>query len=190
MSLDDNRDYIDEKSVPMWNTALTYGVIGGVAVVIYKYLNYSTLFSTSSLGGMIGAFFMNLVIFGGLIFLAIKKHRDEELGGFITMGRCLGIGIMTIVIASVLGGIFDYIYTSFIDTEVMTKMTQSMGWFYEMMGLDEDQILDTLEATEDLQQEPSLLMSIGGGAFGGALTGLILSAIIGAIMRKNPPEMA
>ena len=92
MSLIDNdMDYIDEKSVSIWSTALMYGVFGGIAVVIYRYIGYTTLFSTASLGGAVAAFFINLVIFGGLIYLAIKKHRDEELGGYITMGRCLVI---------------------------------------------------------------------------------------------------
>lgn len=190
MSLDDNREYIDEKAVPIWNTALTYGVIGGIAMVIYSYFNYSTLFSTSSLGAMIGSFLLNVAIFGGLVFLAIKKHRDQELGGYITMGRCLGIGILTVVVASILNGIFGYIYMSFVDPDVMTKMAQNMGWMYEMIGADEDTIEDAMDATADLQQSPSIFTSIIGGAFGGALYGLILSAIIGAIMRKNPPEIA
>ncbi|MEL6718431.1 MAG: DUF4199 domain-containing protein [Bacteroidota bacterium] len=190
MSLDDSREFIDEKSVSMWNTVLTYGVIGGILLVIYSYFDYTSLFSTSSLGAMIGSFLINLAIFGGIVFLAIRKHRDQELGGYITMGRCLGVGILTVVVASVLSGIFGYLYMSFVDPEVMTKMTQNMTWMYEMMGVDEDQIEDTLEATADLQQSPNILTSVGGGAFGGALYGLILSAIIGAVMRKNPPEMA
>ncbi|MEN0049666.1 MAG: DUF4199 domain-containing protein [Bacteroidota bacterium] len=190
MSLDDNMDYIDEKAVPMWNTALTYGVIGGVLMVIYSYLNFSTLFSTSSLGAMIGAFLINVAIFAGIVILAIKKHRDQELGGYITMGRCLGLGIVTVIVASLLNGIFGYIYISSIDPDVMTKLAQNMTWMYEMLGMDEDQIEDALDATEDLQQSPSIFTSIFSGAFAGAMYGLILSAIIGALMRKNPPEMA
>lgn len=190
MSLIDNdMDYIDEKSVSIWSTALTYGVFGGIAIVIYKYLSYATLFSTASLGGAIAAFFLNLIIFGGLIYLAIKKHRDEELGGYITMGRCLALGIVTVVIASILGGVFDYIYTAFIDTEVTSKMVANMGWMYEMMGLDEDQIEETIEVTQEAQMSPNLLMAVGGSALGGALTGLIMSAIVGALTRKDRPEI-
>jgi len=189
MSLDDSREYIDEKSVSMWSTVLTYGVIGGILMVIYSYFDYKMLFSTSSLGAMIGSFFINLVIFGGLVFLVIKKHRDEELGGYITMGRCLAVGVLAVVVASLLNGIFGYIYMSFVDPDVMTKMSQNMTWMYDMMGMDEDTIEDAMEATEELQQNPNILTSVFGGAFGGGMYGLILSAIIGAIMRKNPPEM-
>jgi len=185
--IDDNREYINESAVSMWPTVVRFGVIGGVASLLYKYINYTTMFSTSSLGGMIAAFLLNLAIFGGLIYLAIRQHRDQELGGFITMGRCLAVGIMTVVIASVLGGIFDYVYVNFIDPDVTAKLSENMVWFYEMMGMDEDTIEDTLEAVAENQVQPNLLMSVGGAAFGGALTGLILSAILGAVMRKDQP---
>ena len=187
--IDDQSDYINEQGVSMMPSVLKYGVIGGLAIAIYKYFNYSTLFATSSMGNMFLAFLVNLVLFGGLIYLVIKEHRDKELGGYITMGRCLGVGILTIIFASLLGGIFDYVYMAFIDPEIQQKLTTQLSWMYEMMGMDEDQIEDAMEATEDINLEPSLMMSVGGAAIGGAFSGLILSAIIGAFTRKNHPDM-
>ncbi|MEM9886394.1 MAG: DUF4199 domain-containing protein [Bacteroidota bacterium] len=188
--LDNDIAYVDERSVSMLPAVLRYGLMGGMAIVIYKYINYTTLFATASLGNVVIAFLMNLALFGGLVYLVIKHHRDNELGGFITMGRCLGLGILTIVFASIMGGIFDYIYMSFVDAEILQKLNAQLTWVYEMMGMDEDQIEDTIELVEDTQGEikPSLLMSVGGAAMGGVFTGLILSAIIGAFMRKNHPE--
>lgn len=183
--LDAREDYIEENTVSIWPTVLKYGIIGGIVFVLYKYMGYMTLFSTASLGGAVGAFVINLLLFGGIIFLAIREQRDQYLGGYITMGRCLTIGILTVVFASVLGGVFDYIYMAFIDPDIMIKQTEGMVWLYEMMGMDEDTIEDTLEASIDAQMEPSLLISVGGGAFGGALLGLIMSAIVGAFMKRT-----
>ncbi|MEM8524405.1 MAG: DUF4199 domain-containing protein [Bacteroidota bacterium] len=194
MSLDDNREYIDEKSVPMWNTALTYGVVGGVLAVVFQYVSYSTMFASSSLGGALGSLLLNLLLYVGIIVFAIKKHRDQELGGYITMGRCLGVGILSVVVASLMVGIFDYVYIAFIDPEFPIRQAESMVWMYELTGLDEDTIEDTIEAmveaARDVASNPNIVTSVLGKAFGGALLGLVLTAIIGAIMRKNPPEMA
>ncbi|MEM0994092.1 MAG: DUF4199 domain-containing protein [Bacteroidota bacterium] len=190
--IDDQTDYINEKNVSMSPTVLKYGIIGGLAVVGYKYLNYTTLFATESLGNFLLTLLLNLVLFGGLVYAVIKEHRDRDLGGYITMGRCLGLGILTVVLASTLGGIFDYIYMAFVDADVLQKLNAQLTWVYDMMGMDEDQIEDAIAAMEDAQGqiEPSLLMSAGGAAIGGVFTGLILSAIMGAFMRKTHPDIA
>lgn len=180
---------VNEKSVSFFPTALTYGLLGGLALIALNTVNYITLFSTSSIGGAAASFVLSLVIWFGMVALAIRKHRDQDLGGYITMGTALGLGMVTILIASLISGIFGYIYMSFIDPEVLAKQTESISWMYEMIGFDEDQIEETMEAVEDMQQQPSLLTTLGGALVGGAFTGLIVSAITGAIMKKNPPEV-
>ncbi len=178
----------NEKSVSFMPTALTYGVLGGLAIVVFNLVNYITLFSTSSIGGAVAAFALTLAVWFGMVALAIRKHRDKDLGGYITMGKALGLGIVTVMIASLLSGIFGYIYMTMIDPELLAKQTASMSWMYEIMGMDEDQIDEITGTVEDMQQQPSLITALGGALMGGAFTGLIVSAITGAIMRKNPPE--
>ncbi|MEM1324477.1 MAG: DUF4199 domain-containing protein [Bacteroidota bacterium] len=181
-------EFIEESTVSFWSVVIKYGVIGGLLVVVYKYINYTTFFSTASMGGAIAAFLINLLLFGGLIYLATKEHRDQQLGGYLTMGRAIVVGIFTVLFASVIGGVFDYIYMAFIDPEIQVKLSRNLTWMYEIMGLDEDQIEDAMDAVEETQMKPSIFTAIGGAAFGGAMTGVILSAIVGAIMKKNPPK--
>jgi hypothetical protein len=182
-------DFIEESTVSFWPVVLKYGVIGGFLAVAYQYINYTTLFSTSSLGSAIGAFLLNLLLYGGLIYFAMKEHRDQQLGGFMSMGRAIVVGIFTVLIASVFRGIFDYVYVAFIDPEIQLKLSRNLAWLYEMTGLDEDQVQDTIEAVEESQEQlrPSIFTAVAGAAFGGAMTGIILSAIVGAFMKRNPP---
>jgi uncharacterized protein (DUF697 family) len=169
---------------------LRYGLLGGLGMIGFNVLNYITLFATSNIGGAISGFVIQLAIWFGMVALAIRHHRDQDLGGFITMGKCLSLGILVIMLAALVSGIFGYIYMNFIDTEVLVKQTKSMAWIYEMMGMDEDMIEQAQEAVEETQATSNVLYAIGGALVGGAITGLIVSAITGAIMRKNPPEMA
>ncbi len=169
---------------------LRYGLLGGLAMIGFNILNYITLFATSNMGGVISGFVIQLAIWFGMVALAIRHHRDQDLGGFITMGKCLSLGILVVMLAALASGIFGYIYLNFIDNEVLVRQTQSMAWMFEMMGMDEEMIEQSLEGVEETQLSSNIFISIGGALFGGAITGLIVSAITGAIMRKNPPEMA
>lgn len=169
---------------------LRYGLLGGLAMIGYNVINYTTLFASSNIGGAISGFMIQLAIWFGMVALAIRHHRDQDLEGFITMGKCLSLGILVVMLAALVSGIFGYIYMNYIDTEIVARQNASLSWLYEMMGMDEDMIEQAQEAVEETQATSNIFLAIGGALFGGAFVGLIVSAITGAIMRKNPPEMA
>ncbi|MEM1121688.1 MAG: DUF4199 domain-containing protein, partial [Bacteroidota bacterium] len=84
--LDENTDIIDQSEVSFMPTALRYGLIGGGIITVLTLLSGVLGLNTSTAGG-IASFVLSLGIYIWIVYAAIKHHRDEELGGFITMGR-------------------------------------------------------------------------------------------------------
>ncbi len=186
-TLDNDFNIIDEGSVSFMPTATRYGLIGGAALIVLTLLSYIVFIPAGGsmmwAGGM-----LPFIAYIAMIVMAIRFHRDQELGGYATLGRCIGLGTLTLMIALLLNSIFNYVYTTFIDPEVMNQALDATRGIYESLGMDEDEVDELME--EAKANQPGAMVTMGMTLFFGAITGLVFSAIIGLIMRKNPPQMA
>lgn len=186
-TLDNDFNIIDEGSVSFTSTATRYGLIGGAGLIVLTLLSYLVFIPAGGTMMWIGGL-LSFLVYIVIIVMAIRQHRDEELGGYITLGRAIGLGTLTLIVALLLNSVFNYVYTTFIDPEVMNQALDATRGIYESLGMDEDQVDELME--EAKENQPSGLVTMGMTVFFGAITGLIFSAIIGLIMRKNPPQMA
>ena len=183
-TLDDNREFIDPTDVPIWNTAIRYGLIGGGIMIAYTLIsNLLGMNSMSMVNGAIGIV-VSILIYVFVVRSAIKKHRDEELGGFIKLGRAFALGLVACLVTGLITGLFTYLYFNFIDPGSADVMVESMGEMMEGMGLDEDQVALAMEGVKDGFGFGKSMMN---GVMGGGIMGAIVSVITGAIMKKEPP---
>lgn len=186
-TLDNDFNIIDESSVSFTPTATRYGLIGGAVLILITLLSYIVLIPAG--GTLLGlGSILPFIAYVAMIVMAIRQHRDNELGGYITLNRCIGVGTLVMIVAILLNSVFNYVYTTFIDPTIIDQTLEATRGMYEMMGLDEDEIDEAIEQAKENQ--PGAVVTIGLGMFFGAITGLVFSAIIGLIMRKNPPQMA
>ena len=118
--------------------------------------------------------------------MAIKYHKENELGGYLTMGRSIGLGVLTSLVVSVIGIIWMFVFFYVVDPGMLETIRETA---YEQ-ALDRGTTEEQLEAAKgmmDFFTSPiffaivSLLMSV--------IIGLITSAIAGAVMKKEPPTM-
>lgn len=182
----DQLNIIDEKSVPFTNTAMRYGLIGGGALIVFSLLSFLVFIPAGGTVLMLSGF-LSFGIYIAIVAMAIKFHRDEELGGYVTLGRCVGLGTLAIIIATAISTLFSFIYMNYIDPTVMERIIDaSMGMFESM--LDEDQLEEIKQ--QSIEQQSGLMGGLIQPVFFSVFTGLIISAITGLIMRKNPPQMA
>ena len=177
----------DPGSVPFINTAVRYGVIGGLIFIIYGMIANFTGFNRPSAG--IGAMVLNFLIFIGLYVgiqvAAIKKHRDEELGGAIQFGRAFMVGIVVAVIAGIISAVFNYFYMTVIDPDMLSTMVEEMEVMYERMGMSESQIEAAMEQIRTGFEPTKMFVQ---GIIMSVIMGGIVALIVAAIMKKNPPE--
>src|SRR5690606_34879514 len=65
--------------------------------------------------------YVSYLPFFGCLIMAIKTHRDDELGGYISFGRAFSTGFRYSSLLSVFMGLFMLIYFKWLSPEVLEK---------------------------------------------------------------------
>ncbi len=184
--LDENTDFIDQNDVPFMSTAIKYGLIGGgFAAVLTLLSGVLGLYGSTSGGIMTSVISFGLFIW--IVYAGIKQHRDEELGGFITMGRAFLVGLVSVVIASLISGIVQFLYFNFIDPSAVEVIIEQTAEMMEGFGLNEEQMEEAMAGVKDGFGFGKLMLN---SILGGGVMGAIISGITGAVMKKEAPMIA
>lgn len=86
----------------MFRIVLRYGVLAGLIVTVPMFTSIVALHGRISLTwGMIIGYTAMLIAFS-LVFIAVKRHRDIDLGGVIGFWPALVLGLGISVVASIL----------------------------------------------------------------------------------------
>ncbi len=185
-TLDDDRLLVDPSTVSPWPIAIRYGLISALIACIYTLIsNMSGL--TAGAFGLMASTLSGLVVFAigiAMIVIPVKHHRDKELGGYITIGRVILIGMVVTAISMLLSNVFNYVYMNFIDPgfldTMMAQMEESMGSIIPEEQMDEFLL--------NMQENFEPMTMLKNGLMMGTVFGLIVSGIIGLIMKKDPPR--
>ncbi len=169
---------MDQQPTPA-RIALKWGVILGIALIIYSLV----LYLTDSAGNNKLSIISFLISIGGLV-LAMRDFRTRN-GGFMAYGEGLTIGTLTAAISGLLSSLFSVFYTTVIDTTIMSRMVDKTRDQWEESGLSDDQIDQQIKYVEWFQS-PGLLFAFG--VIGAVISGLVLSLIVAAFMRRNNPN--
>lgn len=183
-SLDENMDIIDQTEVPFLSTAIRYGLIGGGIVTVWTLLSGILGLNEASTTSFILGTVVSIAIYAGIASSAIKHHRNEELGGYITLGRAFQTGLVATIITGIIGGLVAFAYYNFIDPAAIDQIVESSVEMMEGFGLPEEQLEEAAKSTRDGFGFGKLLLNstIGAAIFGG-----IISLITGSIMKKEAP---
>lgn len=160
-------------------TALKWGVILGVALIIYSLF----LYLTDNIGNSKLGWVSFVVSIGGLV-LAMRDYRTLN-GGYMSYSEGLTIGTLTSGVSGLLSSLFSVFYTTVIDTGVMERMVDKTRDQLEESGLPDEQIEQQIKFVE-MFQSPGLTFAFG--VIGAVIFGLLLSLVISAIMRRNKPN--
>jgi len=119
------------------------------------------------------------------LFFAIKEKRDKDPEGFISYGRCIGTGVLTSLVSGIIGAVVQYVFISFVNP----------GFTERLMDIQREQMLDNglppeqADAAMGMVQfmfSPLMMTLL---AFTGAvIAGVVISLIIGAILKKVPKQ--
>ena len=75
----------------MQRIILTYGVIAGTIELALLALSMGLIGEHGSMGMVLG--YLSMLIAMSLVFVGVKKYRDERLGGVIRFWKALGVGL-------------------------------------------------------------------------------------------------
>ena len=175
----DNLDELKVQNASPFPTALRYGVIGGLLSIAFGLATY--------LAGMQGTIPTILNIVGTIVSIAvivyaIRTHRDNDLGGYISYGRCLGVGVLTSIIMGIIGALWTVVLFNFIDPGITDMLMQPQMEAMEEAGMSDDEIENAMSMAGKFMTAPFMA---GMALVGSAFIGLIVSLIAGAVMKKD-----
>ncbi len=173
---------MEPKKNSIFNHALTYGAIVGIALIIWTILLFIMDLSFNKWLGYVSYLF----IIAGII-LGMKSYRDNVQGGFINYGKALGIGVLISLIAGIISALYFLIHINFVDTEFLAKSQQFTEEQMLSKGLTEEQVEMQIEMTSKFMRPGFMfIMSIVGNVF----MGTIISLIIAAFVKKDENPVA
>jgi hypothetical protein len=181
--LDENNNVIDPQSVSVRPTGNKWGLIWGLVSVVLSLLFMMT--NMIDYSGTKSNMLPNIVSWGAsaaLIYMGIKTHRDQDLGGFISIGRCVTLGSYMGLIAGVIGAIFTFIYFKFIQPDFMSTIMETAINSAEDRGQDPEQVRKGMEMVGWMFSPGTFSIF---ALIGSVLAGLIFGLIFGLFMKKE-----
>ncbi len=161
-------------------TAIHYGSLSGIAVVIFYMVLYFSGFSVFGQMSLLGVWIP--VVF---LVMATKFHRNQNLGGFLTYRQGVAIGFFTTIFAVTLFGLFFYLFGTVYDATLLEsyKMQAEVS-LNEGKALLSEKMMDKAMESIDIITMSSLAFS---EAFNKMILGVIATLIIAAVFRRNQP---
>ena len=174
---------IDSNTVSLRPTGTKWGLILGlVGAVLALIFNLTGMMDYS---GTKSNIIPNIISYGAMIaiiYQAIKIHRDEELGGYITLGRCVGLGAWMGMISGVITAVFMFILMKFIQPDFANQIMEGAMNNAEAKGQDPDKVKQGMEMVGWMFSPGFFAIA---GFLGSILMCVIFSLILGLIMRKE-----
>lgn len=167
------------------DVGLTYGLISGLASVIFGLLLY--------LGGV--KWFVHPIAYAGfvipVVIAVLAGLKQKKLGeGYLDFPAALKVVFTTFVIGTVISTLFNYVLFNFIDVPFREALTQETAEKAQQMmqkfGANQEQID---KATEDMMKGNNYSFSkqmLGTAFF--CIFWFVISLIIAAIIKKKKPE--
>jgi len=171
---------MEEKSASIWKSSLTIGLYLAIALILVSVVFYVT----GSPFSKVGQYLSYPIMIGGIILgqLAYKK----ALGGTLTYGQAVGAGVLTMVFASVISGIYTYLLYAVIDPSLQEQLRiYTEEQIIQKGGVPEEQVEMAVNMAAKFQTPPIMFaMAVVGGAF----IGTIISLITAIFIKKNPSD--
>jgi putative exporter of polyketide antibiotics len=166
-----------KKNPSIVKSTMNYGAMLGLVLVMYNLLlwMFDATFN-QSLG------YVSFIITIGGIILATRTYRDQEQGGFISYGRALGVGTLTVMFAGVVTSFFIYLLHAVIDPGLIDKNFAVMEEAYYASGMSDAQIDMAISMAKRFTNPP--LMAVM-GLIGNVFFGFIFSLFTSAFLKKE-----
>jgi hypothetical protein len=114
--------------------------------------------------------------------MAIKSHRDEDLGGYISYGKSVGTGILISVFGGAIVGVFSIVLFTLIDPAMTERILDTARQQMIENGLPDDQVEQAVEISRQFLTPIWLFVF---GLVGSAVVGLILSLIVSVFTKRE-----
>ncbi len=175
----EENEVIEEDGPSIKSVAIKWGLINGV-IGIASFIIYDML-------GVIGESWVSFIGSAIFIVILVLAHNEfkKEGNGYMSYGQGLGLGTLTSLIASIISGIFMFVYMSFINTALQSMMLDKQIQSMEESGQPQSQIDQAMPFLEMTTSPTAMLIfSIVFGVF----FGFIIALIVSIFTKNQEPE--
>jgi ABC-type Fe3+-siderophore transport system permease subunit len=167
---------IEKPSADKRTIGVKYGLISAVVgIVFFLVLNFAGQNPYVIKWGWAVSLTTTIV----LIFLAHKEYKEGN-NGFMTYGEGIAIGFWFTLVGVAVGMLFNYIYVTFIDPNIMAEFYESQYEQMQQKGMSDDQI----EMASGFTKKLFWVFGTIGATFFSMATVLIVTIFT----QKRPPE--
>lgn len=161
------------------SVGLRFGLLTGLVSIIVSFGIYALHLETSPL-----RYLTSLVLIVGII-VAQRAYKQRH-AGFIGYGDGVSIGTLVATVVGVLSAAFTYVYTNFVDPDMMARIMEKARTDLEAKGnMSDAQIDQAMAISAKFSSGPILLIFV---VVGSIVIGLIISLITSAIIKNPKPE--
>jgi hypothetical protein len=161
-----------------WNKAMFWGFITALASMLATTVFYSTdqFFAKPRSWVEIGIIAVGIVICGILYRQSLSEKES------FTYPRALGLGMATVLFASLILGVFYFVLYKFIDPELIDEMLAQSADILLASGLSEDMIEQQIEMSAKFMNPAFMSIST---IFSYLFYGFIISLISSIFLKKK-----
>ena len=168
---------MEEKTPSAGQSALYYGLMLAVLFIVVHLVLYIAGQNKETVGQVI-----SLIIFIGAVIFVQLDYRNKKCGGFISYGRAVKIGFLSVLFSSVIVAIYMFIYLSFINpAEIQQALIDAQQQIYEM-GMSSDEEAQALKFQEYIHTPATYAIFT---PFGYAFMGIIVALITSIFIKKD-----
>jgi len=177
----------DPARTPYRNHAFRAGlIIAGISIFLSLIL-YLTGMTENLMKNKPLSWANNLLSFGltlWFIYSACLQHRQQDLGGYISIGRCLGIGSLSGLIVGLISGIWTVLFMNVIAPEVLDQIKEVSMQQMADQGQSEEQIEKAMEVMKIFFTPVVFFITV---ALAGVFSGFFAGLISGFVVQKARP---
>jgi hypothetical protein len=158
-------------------SALYYGLLLSVALIVVHLVLFLTDLQTSTVGMVISF----LVLISGVV-VAQMDYRNKKWGGYISYGKAVKIGFLTVLFASFILAVYTYVYHGYINTsDILDAKLKAQQEIYNL-GLNPDSEAQQLKIQEFVHTP---IVYAVGSIFSYAFFGIVISLITSIFIKKE-----
>lgn len=166
------------------NSIYKYALIAALLIISVKLIVYLTHLQITPAGVFLEI--LSLLLMAVPLYLAMKKRRDANLGGFMSMKQAMGTGMLFSIITGLIVGIFTYLFSAYVDHETTPLVLKKIEEHLRAANISQAEIDAELAAQKEFYSPFN--QALKGGLMGVLLVGFILSFICSMFVLKNPPS--
>ena len=169
-----------EEQMPIWKNSLTYGLILGLALVVFELMLYitNTLFVPEM------EYILYMLIASTIVIGTIKQKKLDN--NIISYGRAFGSSAVISIAGAFIFSLFVYVLYKYIDTGLIDKLLYEAENALIKAGYSDSDI----EMQMNMMQKMSAGIIAFGKGFGYSFIGVVLSLITSIFIKSRNQNIA